>query len=260
MLADLPSVATAPRVRPTTRIWTWRATALRGDRLTQGDRSTWIWTHFLLRAHRPLWRPKTAAFTFTPGFDPLAILRRLAEPTPTAIVNGASTLTSNSCAFFSSTNRNATSRPCAVRSARPISPGVLSSNIPNWLLALYINQSYYGNFAIGLEAAAYTFFAKPAAQAGRAECPSGRPGPVSHRLQPAGQSRCSQGTPTDGPAPRMRNAKLPLEVRRARADPRQAPLRFRSSLFQINAPHFVMYVQDLAQGTWPRRLAAASCA
>jgi membrane peptidoglycan carboxypeptidase len=38
------------------------------------------------------------------------------------------------------------------------------------LLALYLNQTYYGNFAFGLEAAAQIFFAKPAAQLSRAEC------------------------------------------------------------------------------------------
>ena len=38
------------------------------------------------------------------------------------------------------------------------------------LLALYLNQTYFGNFAFGLEAAGQNFFGKPAAQLSKGEC------------------------------------------------------------------------------------------
>ena len=38
------------------------------------------------------------------------------------------------------------------------------------ILALYLNQTYYGGMAYGVEAAAQTFFGKPAAELDLAEC------------------------------------------------------------------------------------------
>ena len=51
------------------------------------------------------------------------------------------------------------------------------------MLALYLNQMYYGNFAFGIEAAAQIFFGKPAPQLSRAECALlGRSGAIPGRL------------------------------------------------------------------------------
>ena len=53
------------------------------------------------------------------------------------------------------------------------------------ILALYLNHSYYGAMAYGVEAAAQTYFGKPAAELSLAEVgPHRRPAPVARRLQP----------------------------------------------------------------------------
>jgi len=111
------------------------------------------------------------------------------------------------------------------------------------LLALYLNQSYYGNFAFGLEAAAQIFFAKPATQLSRAECallagltqyPTGY-----NPLQEPDVAKQRQLTVLR----LMRDAGY-LDAAAVTAIAAE-PLRYRSRLFDIQAPHFVMYIQDL---------------
>jgi len=111
------------------------------------------------------------------------------------------------------------------------------------LLALYLNQTYYGNFAFGLEAAAQIFFAKPAAQLSNGECallaglvqyPTGY-----NPLQDAQIAKNRQRTVLR----LMREADFITVDDEARIA--AEPLRYRSRLFDIEAPHFVMYIQDL---------------
>lgn len=110
------------------------------------------------------------------------------------------------------------------------------------ILALYLNQTYYGHFAFGLEAAAQVFFAKPAAQLSKAECAL-----LAGLIQyPTGYD------PLAGPeTAKLRQATVLRLMREAgflTADEANLiaaePLRFRSRLFNIRAPHFVMYIQD----------------
>jgi penicillin-binding protein 1C len=111
------------------------------------------------------------------------------------------------------------------------------------ILALYLNQMYYGNFAFGIEAAAQIFFAKPADQLSRAECallaglvqyPTGY-----NPLQAPDAAKSRQLTVLR----LMRQAGYlsPEESAAIAAE----PLRYRSRLFDIRAPHFVMHIQDL---------------
>ena len=111
------------------------------------------------------------------------------------------------------------------------------------LLALYLNQTYYGNFAFGIEAAAQIFFAKPARQLSRAECAL-LAGLVQY---PTGYN------PLQDPTAAKERQLTVLRLMRqagylsaAESDEvATEPLRYRSHLFDIEAPHFVMYVQDL---------------
>ena len=110
------------------------------------------------------------------------------------------------------------------------------------LLALYLNQTYYGNFAFGIEAAAQIFFAKPAAQLSRAECAL-----LAGLIQyPTGYN------PLADPETAKNRQLTVLRLMReagylsadAAAEVAAEPLRYRSRLFDIDAPHFVMMVQD----------------
>ncbi len=111
------------------------------------------------------------------------------------------------------------------------------------LLALYLNQTYYGNFAFGIEAAAQIFFAKPADQLSRAECAL-LAGLVQY---PTGYNPLA-----DPETAKNRQLTVLRLMREAgflneaeAAEIAKEPLHYRSHLFDIEAPHFVMYVQDL---------------
>lgn len=111
------------------------------------------------------------------------------------------------------------------------------------ILALYLNQTYYGNFAFGMEAAAQIFFDKPAAQMSRGECTL-LAGLVQY---PTGYNPLVE--PEYAKARQLTVLRLMREAgfidAAAEAAIGAEPLRYRSNLFDIAAPHFVMYVQDL---------------
>lgn len=111
------------------------------------------------------------------------------------------------------------------------------------ILAIYLNQTYYGNFAFGLEAAAQIFFAKPASQLSRGECallaglvqyPTGYNPLIDPEVAKARQLTVLRLMREAGYADEATAKAIAAE-----------PLRYKSRLFDIEAPHFVMYVQDL---------------
>ena len=121
------------------------------------------------------------------------------------------------------------------------------------LLALYLNQTYYGNFAFGLEAAAQIFFAKPAPQLSTAECAL-LAGLVQY---PTGYNPLAD--PQTAKNRQLTVLRLMQEA--GYLDPATSaqvaaePLAYRSRLFDVKAPHFVMYVQSLlADQLGPERL------
>lgn len=111
------------------------------------------------------------------------------------------------------------------------------------LLALYLNQTYFGNFAFGMEAAAQNFFAKPASQLSRAECAL----LVGLVQYPTGYNPLQ--APDVAKERQLTVLRLMREAGYLSASERtqiaSEPLHYRSRLFHIQAPHFVMYVQEL---------------
>ncbi|HRW49709.1 MAG TPA: transglycosylase domain-containing protein, partial [Caldilinea sp.] len=111
------------------------------------------------------------------------------------------------------------------------------------LLALYLNQTYYGNFSFGIESAAQIFFAKPAGQLSTAECAL-LAGLVQY---PTGYNPLLDPEAAKGrqlTVLRLMKDAGYLDAAQAEEIGRE-PLQYRSRLFNIEAPHFVMYVQDL---------------
>ncbi len=109
------------------------------------------------------------------------------------------------------------------------------------ILALYLNETYYGNLAYGIEAAAHTYFAKSAAELDLAECAllAGLPqSPVRYN-------------PLENPdaASARQNVVLGLMVKHGSVSPQGAALAAKQNLhfasvpFPIKAPHFVMVVR-----------------
>ncbi len=110
------------------------------------------------------------------------------------------------------------------------------------ILTLYLNETYYGNFAYGIEAAANVYFGKSAADLDLAECAllAGLP-----------QAPAAYDPLVNPQAARRRQAVvLDLMVRQGYVTPDEArlakrePLHFAATPFPIEAPHFVMFVRE----------------
>ena len=109
------------------------------------------------------------------------------------------------------------------------------------ILTLYLNETYYGNLAYGIDAAARTYFAKSAAELDLAECAvlAGLP------QSPA------RYNPLENPEAAQARQKVVLAlmtkhgyISREEADlAASEKVNFASVPFPIQAPHFVMYVR-----------------
>lgn len=184
-------------------------------------------------------------FFLHPGVDPLAIARAAWQNlSGGGISSGASTLTQQLARnlLMNADERYQTSYRRKLREAY-LAWQLERHYSKDELLALYLNQTYYGNFAFGLESAAQIFFAKPAAQLSTAECallaglvqyPTGY-NPLLDPAAAKGRQLTVLRLMKD--AGYLNEAQV-KEVARE-------PLQYRSQLFDIEAPHFVMYVQDL---------------
>ena len=126
------------------------------------------------------------------------------------------------------------------------------------ILALYLNDTYFGHMAYGVEAAARSYFAKPVSQLDLAECAllAGLPQAPSYYdpLTNPEEAKARQRTVLD------------LMVKAGQLDPTQAdrafrePLRYAASPLQIEAPHATMLalqqaeallgLEALARGGW----------
>lgn len=122
------------------------------------------------------------------------------------------------------------------------------------ILALYLNHSYFGNMAYGVEAAAQAYYGKPVEQLDLAECAM---------LAGLPQAPAVYDPLTDlTTAKERQRTVLDLMVRAGYIEQELADLayaetlRFASSSYSIEAPHFCMYVrQQLSEIVGKERLA-----
>ena len=183
------------------------------------------------------------------GVDPIAILRSLyrhwrwQEP-----LTGASTLTqqlvrltrlSEDERYERSLRRKVKEAWFAFRLERHMDKA--------HILEAYLNHAYYGNFAIGMEAAARAYFGQPARALDLAQCAmlAGLPQSPT-KLNPLIHPDHAKARQTYV-LQRMVEAGYisPEEAQRAQEE----PLIFASTPFPIQAPHFVMWVQNQAEST-----------
>jgi len=188
-----------------------------------------------------------AHFYQNPGVDFPAILRSAWWNLRSGrIVSGASTITQQLA-------RNLLMTPderYEQTYTRKLREAVLAWRITNRyakdeILALYLNEIYFGNLAYGVEAAAQTYFGKPVRDLDLAEC--------------ALLAGLAQSPPYYNPFEHLDRAKerqavvLDLMVGQGyitQTQARQAgeeKLYFASAPFEIHAPHFVMYVRGLLE-------------
>jgi 1A family penicillin-binding protein len=185
-----------------------------------------------------------ASFYANPGVDGWAIVRAVwINLRGGEILSGGSTITQQLA-------RNLLLSPeerAQVTLERKLRESILAWRIArayskDEILTLYLNETYYGNLAYGLEAAANTYFAKSAAELDLAECAllAGLP------QSPAAYN------PLENPqaARERQGVVLGLMVKHGFISQEEADqaaredLRFASVSFPIEAPHFVMLVRS----------------
>ena len=108
------------------------------------------------------------------------------------------------------------------------------------ILALYLNQTYYGNLAYGVEAAAQAYFGKSVGELDLAECAmlAGLPQAPAH-YNPLTNPDAAQSRQAVVLDLMVKHGYLSAaEAERAKVE----PLHFAAVPFPIRAPHFVMYV------------------
>jgi 1A family penicillin-binding protein len=119
------------------------------------------------------------------------------------------------------------------------------------ILALYLNETYYGNYAYGVEAAAQAYFSKHVSELDLAECVllAGLPQAPS-TYNPLGNLEAAR---------QRQRVVLGLMVKQGFVSEEEAALaaaealHFASTPFPIEAPHFVMYVRDLLEESLGRQ-------
>jgi 1A family penicillin-binding protein len=109
------------------------------------------------------------------------------------------------------------------------------------ILTLYLNETYYGNLAYGIGAAANTYFAKPASDLSLAECAllAGLPQAPSV-YDPLSDPEAASARQRVVLDLMQKQGYVSSETVRLAAAER---LHYASTVFPIKAPHFVMYVR-----------------
>ncbi|RME78642.1 MAG: PBP1A family penicillin-binding protein, partial [Chloroflexi bacterium] len=184
-----------------------------------------------------------ASFYQNPGVDLWAILRAVyLNVRGGRVVSGGSTITQQLA-------RNLLLSPqerVEISLTRKLREAILAWRLARTyskdeILTLYLNETYYGNLAHGLEAASRIYFGKRAAELDLAECAllAGLPQSPSayNPLENPAAARARQGVVLDLMV--RHGAISPAEASAARRE----KLRFAAAPFPIQAPHFVMFIR-----------------
>ncbi len=249
LLADLPSVSTTETrlVHPTTQILDRKGRLLYEVVDPNAGKQLTLRLDTLPAACiQATLATEDKRFYQHPGFDLIAIARATWQYGRAGgnVMSGASTLTQQLARnlFLSPQERYTQSLSRKLREAY-LAWQLEHRYTKDELLALYLNQTYYGNFAFGIEAAAQVFFAKPAAQLSQAECA------LLAGLMQSPTAYNPLQAPETAKARQLTVLRLMQDAGYINAEQvkqiASEPLHYGSHLFNIQAPHFVMYVQDL---------------
>ena len=192
-----------------------------------------------------------ASFYHNPGVDPASILRAVwINLQGGEVLSGGSTITQQVARNLLLDPKERDDRTLTRKLRESILAYRLSQAYgKDEILALYLNQTYYGNLAYGIDAAARAYFGKPVDQLDLAECAllAGLP-----------QSPSTDDPLTDPAAAKTRQGVvLDLMVTHGYISREEAntagkePLAFAAERYTIEAPHFVMAVYDQLESNLP---------
>jgi penicillin-binding protein 1C len=257
LFADLPSIdrLQAGLALPSTRIYDRNGQLLYEILPTEGGRNTALpLSDVPKHCVQAVIATEDANFYNHPGVDIIGIVRALwIDLRGGEIVAGGSTITQQVARnlLFDPEQR-------AERSLRrKLREGILAIRLQSAyskdeVLALYLNQSYFGNLAYGIEAAARAYFGKSARELSLSEC---------SLLAGLVQAPAAYDPLTNLQAAKdRRDSVLELMVKNNyvttedAAVAKQDTLQFAASPFPIKAPHFVMAVWKQLQRDYPEAL------
>jgi 1A family penicillin-binding protein len=184
-----------------------------------------------------------ASFYRNPGVDAWAILRALyINWQGGEVLSGGSTITQQLARNLLLSPQERTE----VSLTRKLREAILAWRLARTyskdeILTLYLNETYYGNLAYGIEAASRTYFGKHAAELDLAECAmlAGLPqSPANYNpLENPETAKARQGIVLD------LMLKQAFITRDEAASARTEKLGYAAIPFPIEAPHFVMYIR-----------------
>ncbi len=257
LFADLPSIdrLQAGLALPSTRIYDRNGQLLYEILPTDGGRNTALpLSDIPKHCVQAVIATEDANFYNHPGVDITGILRALwIDLRGGEILAGGSTITQQVARnlLFDPEQR-------AERSLRrKLREGILAIRLQSAyskddVLALYLNQSYFGNLAYGIEAAARAYFGKSARELSLSEC---------SLLAGLVQAPAAYDPLTNLQAAKdRRDSVLELMIKNSyvtsedAAVAKQDTLQFAASPFPIKAPHFVMAVWKQLQRDYPDAL------
>jgi membrane peptidoglycan carboxypeptidase len=190
-------------------------------------------------------------FYATPGVDPVGILRAMWINLQGGEVRaGGSTITQQVARNLLLDPEQRASRTLQRKLKEMVLALRLAQNYSkDDILALYLNQSYYGNLAYGVQAAARVYFNKDVQALDLAECAM-----LAGLTQLPGSS-----DPLTNPQAAKDRQKVVLDLmvhagdlKQEQADiAAQEPLQYGSGRFDMRAPHFVLMVWDQLQRDYP---------
>ncbi|MCD6520803.1 MAG: transglycosylase domain-containing protein, partial [Anaerolineae bacterium] len=187
-----------------------------------------------------------ASFYRNPGLDVLAMLRALwMNLREGRIVSGGSTITQQLVRNVLLSPEERTEKSLWRKAKEVLGAFALTKSMSKEeILELYLNETYFGNMAYGVDAAARAYFAKPVSQLDLAE---------SALLAGLPQSPAAYNPLTHfAKAKARQKVVLELMVKAGYISPEEAemayqePLHLASAPFKIEAPHFCMMVREQA--------------
>ena len=185
-----------------------------------------------------------ASFYQNPGLELRGILRAAwSNWQRGAVVAGGSTITQQLARTFLLDPALAREQSLERKVREAVLALKLTASLPkDEILALYLNQVYYGELSYGVEAAARTYFGKPARDLDLAEASllAGLP-QAPARYDPFTHPEAAAARQAEVLAAMVRTGVLdPAEAARAQAE----PLQLAAAPATPRAPHFVTYVLD----------------
>nr|MBC7244824.1 penicillin-binding protein 1C [Chloroflexota bacterium] len=186
-----------------------------------------------------------ASFYQNPGVDPRAIIRAIyINLRGGEVLSGGSTITQQLARNLLLSPQERAQRTLTRKLRESILAYRLARTFSkDQILELYLNQTYYGNLAYGVEAAARSYFGKAVRDLDLAECAllAGLPqAPATY--DPLTNPQAAKNRQRIVLNLMVKNGYISAEQAAAASD---EELAFAATPFSIRAPHFVMYVWEI---------------